>query len=135
LLLLPIAEAMAELLCTEDFSNVRVCERPGCGYLFVDRTGQGTRRRQPDGIRKNRRNGRPHISDLETRMEPALRSLSRFLWSKKWIECDNPKSFAVTKQALPMGRLFGAVAANGLHAPSARMSPRPINEHQGALSS
>jgi predicted RNA-binding Zn ribbon-like protein len=44
ILLLPIAEAMADMLCTEDFTNVRVCEGPGCGFLFVDRTGKGTRR-------------------------------------------------------------------------------------------
>jgi predicted RNA-binding Zn ribbon-like protein len=39
-----IAEAMAEMLCTEDFRKVHVCEGPGCGFLFVDRTGNGTRR-------------------------------------------------------------------------------------------
>jgi predicted RNA-binding Zn ribbon-like protein len=44
MLILPVAEAMAELLCTEDFRNVRVCEGRGCGFLFVDRTGKGTRR-------------------------------------------------------------------------------------------
>jgi hypothetical protein len=44
MLLLPIAQMMAELICTEDFSNVRACERPGCRLLFLDRTKGHTRR-------------------------------------------------------------------------------------------
>ena len=49
LLLLPIARAMAELICTADFSSIRVCEGPGCGTLFLDRTRERTRRRCRSG--------------------------------------------------------------------------------------
>jgi predicted RNA-binding Zn ribbon-like protein len=43
-LLLPIAQAMAELVCNEDFSNIRACEGFGCKLLFVDRTRGRARR-------------------------------------------------------------------------------------------
>ena len=43
-LLLPIAKAMAELICSEDFSDVRGCEGKPCTLFFVDRT-HGHRRR------------------------------------------------------------------------------------------
>ncbi|HVJ53429.1 MAG TPA: CGNR zinc finger domain-containing protein [Aliidongia sp.] len=43
-LLLPIAEAMGELVCEEDFSQIRECEGAGCNLLFLDRTnGRGRR--------------------------------------------------------------------------------------------
>jgi predicted RNA-binding Zn ribbon-like protein len=44
MLLLPIAQAMADFVCSEDFSNVRVCEGVGCNFLFLDRTHGLTRR-------------------------------------------------------------------------------------------
>lgn len=43
-LLQPIAAAMAELVCREDFSHVRRCEGPGCSVLFLDRTKNHARR-------------------------------------------------------------------------------------------
>jgi predicted RNA-binding Zn ribbon-like protein len=43
-LLLPIAQAMAELVCVEEFSRVRRCEGGGCGRLFLDRTRGRARR-------------------------------------------------------------------------------------------
>jgi hypothetical protein len=43
-LLLPIAEAMAELVCSEDFTLVRECEGNGCHRLFLDRTRSKARR-------------------------------------------------------------------------------------------
>jgi predicted RNA-binding Zn ribbon-like protein len=43
-LLLPIAEALARLLATEDFSQVKACERPGCTLLFADHTRGHVRR-------------------------------------------------------------------------------------------
>jgi len=43
-LLQPIAAAMAELVCHEDFSRVRRCEGPGCTVLFLDRTKNHARR-------------------------------------------------------------------------------------------
>jgi predicted RNA-binding Zn ribbon-like protein len=43
-LLLPIAQAMAELICSVDFSLVKACEGPTCTLLFLDTT-QGRARR------------------------------------------------------------------------------------------
>lgn len=43
-LLLPIGEALARLVCTEDFSHVKACEGPACTLLFADHT-RGHRRR------------------------------------------------------------------------------------------
>ncbi|WP_457330657.1 CGNR zinc finger domain-containing protein [Rhizobacter sp. P5_C2] len=43
-LLLPIAQAMAELLTSADFSQVKACEGPACTLLFLDRT-RGHKRR------------------------------------------------------------------------------------------
>ena len=44
MLLLPIAQMMAEFICTEDFTSIRACERTGCGLLFLDRTRGRARR-------------------------------------------------------------------------------------------
>jgi predicted RNA-binding Zn ribbon-like protein len=43
-LLLPIAEAMADLVCSEDFSLVKGCEGKICTLLFLDRTHGHARR-------------------------------------------------------------------------------------------
>ncbi|ULU24602.1 CGNR zinc finger domain-containing protein [Dyella terrae] len=43
-LLLPIAEAMARLICDEDFSYVKACEGPACTLLFADHTRGHARR-------------------------------------------------------------------------------------------
>ncbi|HEY1856029.1 CGNR zinc finger domain-containing protein [Acidocella sp.] len=43
-LLLPIGEALAQLVCTEDFSNVKACEGPACTLLFADHTRGHARR-------------------------------------------------------------------------------------------
>lgn len=43
-LLLPIGEAMARLVCTEDFAQVKACEGPACTLLFVDHTRGHARR-------------------------------------------------------------------------------------------
>ncbi len=40
----PIGEALAQLVCTEDFSDVKACEGPACTLLFVDHTRGRTRR-------------------------------------------------------------------------------------------
>ena len=43
-LLLPIGEALAQFVCTEDFSNVKACEGPICTLMFADHTrGRGRR--------------------------------------------------------------------------------------------
>ena len=43
-LLLPIAQALAELVCTEDLSSVKACEGPVCTLHFLDRTRGHARR-------------------------------------------------------------------------------------------
>ena len=43
-LLLPIAEAIALFVCTEDFTYVKACEGPVCTLLFADRSRRRTRR-------------------------------------------------------------------------------------------
>ena len=43
-LLLPIGEALAQLVCTEDFSDVKACEGPTCTLLFADHTRGRARR-------------------------------------------------------------------------------------------
>ena len=43
-LLLPIAKAMADLVCDVDFSHVKACEGHNCTLLFVDRTRGHARR-------------------------------------------------------------------------------------------
>jgi predicted RNA-binding Zn ribbon-like protein len=43
-LLYPIARSLADLVCTEDFTHVKACERPPCTLLFLDRTRGHVRR-------------------------------------------------------------------------------------------
>lgn len=43
-LLLPIAKAMADLVCKEDFSYVKACEGPACTLVFLDKTRGHARR-------------------------------------------------------------------------------------------
>jgi predicted RNA-binding Zn ribbon-like protein len=43
-LLLPVAEALAHFVCSEDFTYVKACEGPACTLLFVDRTRGRARR-------------------------------------------------------------------------------------------
>jgi predicted RNA-binding Zn ribbon-like protein len=43
-LLLPIAQAMADLICSADFSLVKECEGPACTILFLDTTHGHVRR-------------------------------------------------------------------------------------------
>jgi predicted RNA-binding Zn ribbon-like protein len=40
----PIAEAAADLICSEDFQLIRACELPPCTLLFLDRTKAHIRR-------------------------------------------------------------------------------------------
>jgi predicted RNA-binding Zn ribbon-like protein len=43
-LLFPLARALADLVCVEDFTYVKACEGPSCSLLFLDRTrGRGRR--------------------------------------------------------------------------------------------
>jgi predicted RNA-binding Zn ribbon-like protein len=43
-LLLPMVEAMARLVCEEDFTHVKACEGPTCTLLFADHTRGHARR-------------------------------------------------------------------------------------------
>lgn len=43
-LLLPIAESMAQLVCTEDFAHIKACEGATCTLLFADHTRGHARR-------------------------------------------------------------------------------------------
>jgi predicted RNA-binding Zn ribbon-like protein len=43
-LLLPIGEALARFVCTEDLSHVKACEGPACTLLFADHTRGRARR-------------------------------------------------------------------------------------------
>jgi predicted RNA-binding Zn ribbon-like protein len=43
-LLIPIARAMAELICNEDFVHIKSCEGVACTLLFLDRTHGRARR-------------------------------------------------------------------------------------------
>ncbi|MGH6678132.1 MAG: CGNR zinc finger domain-containing protein [Bradyrhizobium sp.] len=43
-LLLPIGEAMAKLVCEEDFAHVKVCEGQNCTLIFADHTRRHARR-------------------------------------------------------------------------------------------
>jgi predicted RNA-binding Zn ribbon-like protein len=43
-LLLPIAEALARFVCSEDFTYVKACEGPACTLLFADHTRGHARR-------------------------------------------------------------------------------------------
>jgi predicted RNA-binding Zn ribbon-like protein len=43
-LLFPLARSLADLVCTEDFTDVKACEGPTCTLLFIDRTRGRARR-------------------------------------------------------------------------------------------
>jgi predicted RNA-binding Zn ribbon-like protein len=43
-LLMPIAQALARLVCDEDFTHVKACEGPRCTLLFADHTRGHARR-------------------------------------------------------------------------------------------
>ncbi len=43
-LLLPLAEAMANLVCQEDFTHIKACEGPACTLVFADHTRGHARR-------------------------------------------------------------------------------------------
>ncbi len=43
-LLMPIAEALARVVCEEDFTHVKACEGPACTLLFADHTRGHARR-------------------------------------------------------------------------------------------
>ena len=66
-LLLPIGEALAQLVCTEDFSNVKTCEGPICTLMFADHTRGRARRWCSMALCGNRAKQAAHRLRLEAR--------------------------------------------------------------------
>jgi predicted RNA-binding Zn ribbon-like protein len=66
-LLLPIAKAMADLVCKEDFTYVKACEGPACTLLFVDKTKGHARRWCSMAICGNRAKQAAHRSRSKTK--------------------------------------------------------------------
>ena len=65
-LLLPVAQAMAQLVCAEDFSNIKACEGPSCTLLFADHTRGHARRWCSMAICGNRAKQAAHRQRLKT---------------------------------------------------------------------
>jgi predicted RNA-binding Zn ribbon-like protein len=66
-LLLPVGEALARLVCTEDFSHVKACEGPACTLLFADHTRGHARRWCSMAICGNRAKQAAHRHRLRAR--------------------------------------------------------------------
>jgi predicted RNA-binding Zn ribbon-like protein len=66
-LLLPIGEALAALVCEEDFTAVKACQGVGCTRLFADRTPRRTRRWCSMAICGNRAKQAAHRNRLKTK--------------------------------------------------------------------
>ena len=66
-LLLPVGEALARLVCTEDFSQVKACEGRACTLLFVDHTRGHARRWCSMAICGNRAKQATHRRRLRAR--------------------------------------------------------------------
>jgi len=70
-LLLPVAEALAQLVCAGDFSQVKACEGPTCSLLFVDQTRGRARRWCSMAICGNRAKQAAHRHRLKARQPRA----------------------------------------------------------------
>jgi predicted RNA-binding Zn ribbon-like protein len=70
-LLLPVAEALARLVCTEDFSNVKACEGVACTLLFADHTRGHARRWCSMAICGNRAKQAAHRNRLKNKHRQA----------------------------------------------------------------
>lgn len=66
-LLLPIGEALARLVCDEDFSNVKACEGAGCTLMFADHTRGHVRRWCSMAVCGNRAKQATHRRRLSSR--------------------------------------------------------------------
>jgi predicted RNA-binding Zn ribbon-like protein len=64
-LLLPIGEALAKFVCTEDFSDVKACEGPQCTLMFADHTRGHARRWCSMAICGNRAKQAAHRNRLK----------------------------------------------------------------------
>jgi predicted RNA-binding Zn ribbon-like protein len=66
-LLMPVGEALARLVCTEDFSQVKACEGLACTLLFADHTRGHARRWCSMAICGNRAKQAAHRNRLKAR--------------------------------------------------------------------
>ncbi|WP_042270207.1 CGNR zinc finger domain-containing protein [Paraburkholderia heleia] len=66
-LLMPIAEALAKLVCGQDFTHVKACEGPKCTLLFADHTRGHARRWCSMAICGNRAKVAAHRKRLKER--------------------------------------------------------------------
>jgi predicted RNA-binding Zn ribbon-like protein len=64
-LLLPIGEALAKFVCTENFSDVKACEGPQCTLMFADHTRGRVRRWCSMAICGNRAKQAAHRNRLK----------------------------------------------------------------------
>ena len=70
-LLLPVGEALARLVCTEDFAQVKACEGPTCTLVFADHTRGRARRWCTMAICGNRAKQAAHRRRLKARRRQA----------------------------------------------------------------
>jgi predicted RNA-binding Zn ribbon-like protein len=66
-LLMPIAEALARLVCDEDFTHVKACEGPRCTLMFADHTRGHARRWCSMAICGNRAKAAAHRRRVKER--------------------------------------------------------------------
>jgi predicted RNA-binding Zn ribbon-like protein len=69
-LLLPIGEALARFVCTEDFSHVKACDGHPCSLVFVDRTRGRARRWCSMAVCGNRAKQAAHRNRLKRQSPP-----------------------------------------------------------------
>ena len=67
-LLLPVGEALARFVCTEDFSHVKACEGPICTLVFADHTRGHARRWCSMALCGNRAKQAAHRKRLKGRV-------------------------------------------------------------------
>ena len=72
-LLLPVARSLADLVCAEDFTYVKVCEGPPCTLLFIDRTRGHVRRWCSMAVCGNRAKQAAHRERAQRAQEGKLR--------------------------------------------------------------
>ena len=70
-LLLPVGEALAKLVCKEDFANVKACEGRSCTLLFADHTRRRARRWCSMAICGNRAKQAAHRNRLKSKHRQA----------------------------------------------------------------
>ena len=66
-LLLPIGEAMAKVVCEENFSDIKACEGPACTLMFADHTRARARRWCSMAVCGNRAKQAAHRSRIKDR--------------------------------------------------------------------